>query len=279
MVERETEKKAAKGDKLTNANVAKEPSCATETVNAGFEGSTPLGYCFEDGYESYTCMEVADSSDAPLESWSGIWDETSMTLAHTLDPDITKAGNKQSCATICAPLPYCIDSGCTSHVLPVCSDFRDLMSIPHHAVCGMDGKSIPAIGVGTILLHCGKGRWLALKNALFVLDAALHLISVGKLADDGLVTTFGDQVCHLHNKSGRTIADGARKGNGLYYISGGDPKIIEHRLIAHASPDLATWHRRLGHVNYASIIRMAKKSFATGMPVNLSMLPPSVNIV
>src|SRR6266481_2128809 len=108
-----------------------------------------------------------------------------MTLAHTLDPGIMNMGTEQGCATICAPLPYCIDSGCTSHVSPVCSDFRDLTFIPHCAVCRMDGKSIPAISVGTILLRCRKGRRLALKNALFVPDAALHLISVGKLADDG----------------------------------------------------------------------------------------------
>src|SRR5882672_3036599 len=47
-----------------------------------------------------------------------------------------------------------------------------------------------------------------------------------------------------------------------------------HLAIHCASPDLATWHRRLGHINYTSIIRMAKKSLATGMLVNLSTLPP-----
>ena len=109
---------------------------------------------------------------------------------------------------------------------------------------------------------------------LFIPDAALRLISVGKLADDDLVTLFYGDTCHIRNKSGKSIADGTRKGNGLYYFAGHSPKIIEHVLISHASPDLATWHCCLGHINYASIICMAKKSLAIGMPVDLSSLPP-----
>jgi len=138
----------------------------------------------------------------------------------------------------------------------------------------MNGKSIPAIGVGTIMLRCGKGRRLSLKKALFVPDAALRLISVGKLADEGLVTIFEEEVCHIRNKSGKAIADGTRKGNGLHYFAGSDPRIVERAFISHTSPDLVTWHQHLGHINYTSIICMAKKSLATGMPVDLSTLPP-----
>ena len=97
----------------------------------------------------------------------------------------------------------------------------------------MNGDSIPAIGTGTIRLRCGKGRRLTLKNTLFVPNTALRLISVSKLADDSLTTLFEGDACHICNKSGKTIADGIRKGNGLYYFAGHDPKIIEHALISH----------------------------------------------
>ena len=110
-----------------------------------------------------------------------------------------------------------------------------------------------------------------LKNALLVPDATLRLISICKLADDGLTTTFEGTMCHIHNGSGKT---GNQKGQGLYHLAGDNPKADEHAFILHASPDLATWHRCLGHINYASIIRMAKKCFAIGMPVDLSTLPP-----
>ena len=43
--------------------------------------------------------------------------------------------------------------------------------------------------------------------------------------------------------------------------------------IACATPDLETWHRHLGHVNYDSIIHMAEKKLATGMLTSLAYLP------
>ena len=42
--------------------------------------------------------------------------------------------------------------------------------------------------------------------------------------------------------------------------------------IARATPDLETWHRHLGHVNHDSIIQMAEKKLATGMPTSLAYL-------
>ena len=72
----------------------------------------------------------------------------------------------------------------------------------------MNGDSIPAIGMGTIRLRCRKCRRLTLKNALFIPDTALQLISVGKLAHDELITLFEGNACHIHNNLGKTIANG-----------------------------------------------------------------------
>jgi len=121
----------------------------------------------------------------------------------------------------------------------------DLQPIPHCPICRMNGDSIPAIGMGTIRLRlrCRKGRRLTLKHMLFAPAAALRLISVGKLTDDDLMTIFESDACHIRTKSGKTIADGTRKGNGLYYFAGRDPKVSKHAFISRASPDIATWHR------------------------------------
>src|SRR5882672_3466117 len=95
-----------------------------------------------------------------------------VTMGRTDESQISKPGGEEACTAAYTQLPYCIDSGCTSHCSPIRSDFIDLMPIPHHAVCGMNGSSIPAIGVGTIRLKCGKGRKLTLKNALFEIGRA-----------------------------------------------------------------------------------------------------------
>jgi len=106
----------------------------------------------------------------------------------------------------------------------------------------MDRKSIPAIAKGTIKLRCGKGHYITLRDMLLVPAAVLCLISICKLADDGLITTVRDTTCHVQNKAGKPIADRLRKSKGLYYLAGADLQIKEHALLSCASPDLATWH-------------------------------------
>ena len=75
--------------------------------------------------------------------------------------------------------PFYCDSGATSHVSPVCSEFLELVQIPVCQVHGMNLSSITAVGSGKIRLCCRKGRALTLVDALYIPVATLHLISVG----------------------------------------------------------------------------------------------------
>ena len=121
-------------------------------------------------------------------------------------------------------------------------------------------------------IRCGKGWQLLLKDVLYVPDAKLHLISVGCLGDLGFKTIFTTTDCHVR-KGMHTIAQGTWHGASLYSLNGN--AMIEHLHVAWVAPDLATWHRHLGHISYCSIINMAKKNLVQGMPTNLSTLPPA----
>ena len=168
--------------------------------------------------------------------------------------------------------PYFLDSGATSHCSPNRDDFLDLCSIPPRKICGINGTSIAATAVGTIKIRCGKGRRLTLHNALYIPNAKLRLISIGRLGDMGITATFTASTCSILRGS-RTIAKGTRTGTSLYQLN--DTAKIEHALLARAPPDLDTWHRRLGHVNYSSIVHMAERGLVSGMPANLSTIPPT----
>ena len=52
-----------------------------------------------------------------------------------------------------------------------------------------------------------------------------------------------------------------------------DHPTVECINIARAAAMLDTWHQRLGHVNYTSIVKMAEKKLVIGMPTSLSYLP------
>jgi hypothetical protein len=85
--------------------------------------------------------------------------------------------------------------------------------------------------------------------------------------------TFCKMKCLIRNGSAKVIAGGTRRGRELYAFNG-SPRIIEKAHIASSTPDLHNWHKWLGHVNYAAIISMLKKGLASGMPIDLSTLPP-----
>jgi len=98
------------------------------------------------------------------------------------------------------------------------------------------------------------------------------LISVGHLADDDILSSFDSESCTLC-KGPKVIANAKCSQKGLYSLTAQDIR-TEHANIARAIPDLETWHKRLGHISYDAVIQMAKKQLTTGMPINMSTLPP-----
>jgi len=80
-------------------------------------------------------------------------------------------------------MPHYLDLGATSHCSAHCADSIELMPITPHHIKGINGLYIVAIGIGSAKIRCGKGQQLELHDMLYVPQAALHLISVGKLGD------------------------------------------------------------------------------------------------
>jgi len=173
--------------------------------------------------------------------------------------------------------PFILDSGASIHITPDSSDFYDLKPIPPRSIKGIRGSSINATGIGKIRLYLSKGNTIILDPALYVPEVAVRLISVLVLGSgpQKLVSHFDGDGCWLTNRSGTTVASGRISpiSRWLYSIDIGTP-LVEHSFIATRVPDLETWHRRLGHVNYQSIVDMSDKDMAKGMHINLSSAPP-----
>jgi hypothetical protein len=114
--------------------------------------------------------------------------------------------------------------------------------------------------MGKIRLRIAKGLEIILDPALFVPEASVRLISVFVLGSgpQKLVSHFNGDGCWLTNTSGATVACGkvSAMGKRLYTLEITSP-LIEHLFIATRVPDIETWHHRLGHVNYKSIVDMS----------------------
>jgi len=121
-------------------------------------------------------------------------------------------------------------------------------------------------------IRCRKGRKLTLNGVLYVPQASLHLISVGQLADDNILSSFDSDICTLF-QGFKIIANAHQVTKGLYSLTAQDIRMA-HVNIARAIPDLETWHKWLGHISYDAVIKMAEKKLTTGMPINMSTLLP-----
>jgi hypothetical protein len=171
-------------------------------------------------------------------------------------------------------LPFYVDTGATVHISPEQSDFLTLRPIAARSVKGVGGSSVTAIGLGDIKLRIARGAHIILKNVLFIPNAAVRLISVSTLARDSqAVAHFDETSCWITNKStGAIVARGSLlPTKNLYSLDLLSPH-AEHALTISHAPDLATWHRRLGHANYQAVREMAKNGLIPGMPTNF---PPA----
>jgi len=164
--------------------------------------------------------------------------------------------------------PFFLDTGATTHISPDASDFTSLKTISPRSIKGMSGDAIAATGMGQIRLSLANGATLTLTDALHVPNAAVKLISVGRLCDTGHHAVFKTDTCDIITTSGQRIVSGTRHGVGLYALN----SLNDTALIARNAPTLLTWHLRTGHINYDTLLRMSRDNSIKGM-TSLSSSP------
>ena len=189
--------------------------------------------------------------------------------------------------------PFFLDTGANAHISPERSDFKALRPIPPHPISGVGGTYIYAVGIGTIEIHIAGGHKLTLDNVLYAPASTVRLISVLTLNRSGRYTShFDDNSFWLTNSGGATILRGnVHEGRKLYNLSLSNVKSIHKRneptaadgpspnavptgaFHANRTPNVETWHRRLGHCNVGAIVDMARKEGAEGMTIDLSCSP------
>ena len=168
--------------------------------------------------------------------------------------------------------PRFLDSGTTIHCTPHKGDFEKLTPITPRLIKGINGSNIMAIGTGDVKMHAKNRLIFTLHDVLYVPQAMIRLILIGKLIRENLTCTFDQSGCRILDENKREVISSTITDAGLFRTT----SHLQHKYanIVRAPADLLTWHRRLGHVNYSSIIDMAKHRMAIGMPTDLSTIPP-----
>ena len=165
--------------------------------------------------------------------------------------------------------PLYLDSGASTHISCVRSDFSEFRMIEPRIIMGVGNSSVSAIGMGTVVLlvHETSAR-LTLRNVLYAPKAGVRLISISRLDDSGYQLSFANGICTvLDRSSGNKLTECARNSSNLYVFAGSIQPHSFHSSPSPSSPlplpaqctalpslvtkpNLETWHRCLGHANY-----------------------------
>ncbi|XP_062028686.1 uncharacterized protein LOC133744627 [Rosa rugosa] len=106
-----------------------------------------------------------------------------------------------------------------------------------------------------------------LKNVLYVEGLTTNLISVSHLADDYEDVWFNKQRCLVLNHKGEGIMGGKRSFYNGYHINANESSSAQSCLSVQSTEEtFELWHRRLGHVNYQDLLKLASKQSVRGLP-------------
>ncbi|XP_010422284.1 PREDICTED: uncharacterized protein LOC104707605 [Camelina sativa] len=148
------------------------------------------------------------------------------------------------------------DSGCSRHMTGDQSALDEFTPILGGKVTFGDGGKGQIEGKGVI----DRSNQPKLANVYFFDGFRANLISISQLCDDGLKVTFTKTECGAYDENGNKVLAGVRSGNNCYMW-----KDLEMCLSATVSK-LDLWHRRLGHINTQSLVKIVKANVVRGIP-------------
>lgn len=126
-----------------------------------------------------------------------------------------------------------------------------------------DNNSGKTRGYGTV----GKGS-LTVRKVAYVEGLKHNLLSISQLCDKGHQVIFFNKECQVRDsKSDEVRFTGERKGN--VYMVDLDAVITKGQvcLVAKASEEISRlWHRRLSHLNFKNMSKLASKDLVVGLP-------------
>ncbi|KAJ9542691.1 hypothetical protein OSB04_029197 [Centaurea solstitialis] len=122
--------------------------------------------------------------------------------------------------------------------------------------------SAPIMGYGDILHHK-----ITINKVAYVEGLSHNLLNIGKFCDKGLEVNFRETRCCVRTFEGQELIEGTRRSN-LYTVNFQKQRpFTEICLLSKASFNQnVLWHRRLSHLNYATINQLAKAGLVTGLP-------------
>lgn len=147
-----------------------------------------------------------------------------------------------------------VDSGASAHLTVNEHWIKDaVMDKNLGEITVANNSKVPVVCTGNIDIKTevnGKKIDVVIKNALCVPNLTTNLLSVSQLIKKGNRVIFSQRDCQIYNSTGELIAT-ADLEESVYKLN-----IVKSENNKCFLASASTWHRRLGHVNYADLKKL-----------------------
>jgi hypothetical protein len=162
-------------------------------------------------------------------------------------------------------VPIVLDSGATEHASPD-TDYVN-------GTERQSAKTLVSYGGAThVSLKKGDLKRDTQVGELLLRDVSHHdlgkftLVSVAKLAEEGMETTFKKNSAQVVRSSDGALVATASLRNNLYFVDVKDS--LFNQLTSGIGTTLEGWHARFAHIGHAQIERLAREKIVDGMVVH-----------
>lgn len=167
-----------------------------------------------------------------------------------------KSGTAKS-ASFCALISECkqnswyVDSGASSHMTPNGSLLSNKQDSQIKEIVAANNEKMQVNSVGKALLKLNENE-IEVKNVLHVPNLSVNLLSVSKIVENGNTVTFNKKYgCTIRNFKNEIVAN-CQPENGVYRFGENSAAC----MLSKKNDSAFLWHRRLGHINYQSLLKM-----------------------
>ncbi|RVW98135.1 hypothetical protein CK203_031853 [Vitis vinifera] len=156
------------------------------------------------------------------------------------------------------------DSGCSRHMTGNRSFFTNFTEFDGGNVTFGDGNVASVKGKGTI---CAPGI-SNLEEVLYVEGLKANLISISQICDKKFNVQFSQNLCKVFDLNGNCVIIGLRTSDNCYAVCQNPSTSFSSSLVCGSSKieSIDLWHRRLGHLNYRDLMKVANNEVIKGIP-------------
>ena len=156
-----------------------------------------------------------------------------------------------------------LDTGASSHTTGIKSFFHSINKDETGSVNFGDRSSIKYEGRGTVIVICKNGEEIELKGVLYLPKLKTHILSLGKLDDQGCKTSLSGGYLKIRDKKGKLLTKMKKTRGNMYQIK----LSISESCNLSREDEAQLLHGRFCHQSLYTLDNMIKGELVRGLPM------------